>query len=88
MNWDDEINKTEKIRRRGIIMSVLSFCVALAVILGFGKFAAGADIVVPKSVLAALCFVMAFIVVRAVIKHRLNKKNKNNFINDKNDNLN
>ncbi len=82
MDWEAEINKTEKIRRRGIIMSVLSFCVAVAVILGFGKFAAGADIAVPKSVLATGCFIMAFLVVRAVIKHRANRKNKDNLNNN------
>lgn len=78
VDWDAEIDKTEKIRRRGIVMSVLSLCVALAVIFGVGRYGAGVDIIIPKSVLATIFFIAAFIVIRAVIKHRMNGKNKNN----------
>ena len=80
VDWDEEIKKTERIKRRGIIMSVISFCVAIAFIFGINKFAgSGAGgLEIPKSVLAAACFIVSCLILRAVIKHRQRKNNNNN----------
>ncbi|MBQ3377991.1 MAG: hypothetical protein IJG62_06935 [Synergistaceae bacterium] len=89
VDWDKEIEKTERIKRRGIFMSVLSFCVAIAFIFGINKFSAN-NIEIPKSVLLAACFVVSCIILRAVIRHRANKRDKdlNNNININNQDVN
>ena len=87
VDWDKEIEKTERIKRRGIIMSVISFCVAIAFIFGINKFSNfDNNIEIPKSVLLAACFVVSCIILRAVIRHRASKRDKdlNNNINIKN----
>ena len=80
VDWDEEIKKTERIKRRGIIMSVISFCVAIAFIFGINKFAVSGSggLEIPKSVLAAACFIVSCLILRAVIKHRQRKNNNNN----------
>ena len=77
VDWDKEIEKTERIKRRGIFMSVLSFCVAVAFIFGINKFSnLDNNIEIPKSVLLAACFVISCII--------LSDKDLNNNINIKN----
>ena len=37
VDWDEEIRKTERIRRRGLFTSLLSFAVAAAVLIGVNR---------------------------------------------------
>ena len=69
VDWDAEIEKTERIRRRGFVMSFLSFAVAAAVIIGVNR-VGGIDISLPRRVLSVACIVMACIVLRVTLKHR------------------
>lgn len=72
VDWDEEIRKTERIRNKGILMSALSFGGAVAFIFGMSRFV-GADVEVPRTVLAAVVFCVSCVVFRAVMKHRRNK---------------
>ena len=69
VDWDAEIRKTERIRRRGLIMSGVSFAVAAAFIIGVWRMG-GEDIALPRKVLSVLCLAAACLVFRAVQKHR------------------
>ena len=77
VDWDEEIKKTERIKRRGIIMSVISFCAAIAFIFGINRFAGHGNLEIPKSVLAAAFFIVSCLILRAIIKHRQRKNNNN-----------
>ena len=69
VDWDAEIEKTERIRRRGFVMSFLSFALAVAVIIGVNRMG-GVDISLPRRVLSVACIVMACLVLRVTLKHR------------------
>ena len=69
IDWDAEIEKTERIRRRGFVMSFLSFAMAAAVIIGVNR-VGGVDISLPRRVLSVACIVMACLVLRATLRHR------------------
>ncbi len=69
VDWDAEIEKTERIRRRGFVMSFLSFAMAAAVIIGVNR-VGGIDIGLPRRVLSVACIVMACLVLRATLRHR------------------
>ncbi len=77
VDWDAEIRKTERIRRRGLIMSGVSFAVAAAFIIGVWRMG-GEDIALPRKVLSVLCLVAACLVFRAVQKHRARMKDREN----------
>ena len=62
VDWDEEIRKTERIRRRGLFTSLLSFAVAAAVLIGVNR-TGGVDISVP-------CIVVACFVLRVTMRHR------------------
>ena len=72
VDWEEEIRKTERIRRKGLFMSVLSFGMAIAFIFGMTRFT-GADVEIPRSVLLAVVFCVSCVVFRAVMRHRRNK---------------
>ncbi|MBQ3653288.1 MAG: hypothetical protein II954_02595 [Synergistaceae bacterium] len=72
VDWDEEIRKTERIRRKGLFMSLLSFGVAVAFIFGMSRFT-GADVEIPRTVLIAVVFCVSCVVFRAVMRHRRNK---------------
>ncbi len=72
VDWDEEIRKTERIRRKGLFMSLLSFGVAVAFIFGMSRFT-GADVEIPRTVLIAVVFCVSCVVLRAVMRHRRNK---------------
>ncbi|MBQ3394825.1 MAG: hypothetical protein IJG55_00670, partial [Synergistaceae bacterium] len=55
VDWDAEIQKTEKICRKGILMSILSFAMAAAFIFGMSKSTCN-DIKIPGTVLIAVIF--------------------------------
>ena len=75
VDWDAEIRKTENIKRKGMLMSGLSFALACALIFGMSK-ASGADIEIPRTVLVAICFFVSCVIFRAVMKKRSQKRNK------------
>ena len=72
VDWEEEIRKTERIRRKGLFMSLLSFGVAVAFIFGMSRFT-GADVEIPRTVLIAVVFCVSCVVFRAVMRHRRNK---------------
>ena len=74
VDWDKEIEKTEKIRRKGLFMSALSFAMAVAFIFGMSRFT-GADVEIPRNVLFAVIFCVSCVIFRAIVKHRNKKKN-------------
>lgn len=73
VDWDAEIQKTEKIRRKGLFMSILSFGMAIAFIFGMTRYT-GASVEIPRNVLFAVIFCVSCIVFRAIVRHRRNKK--------------
>lgn len=76
VDWDEEIRKTENIRRKGLIMSVLSFGVAVAFIFGMSR-STGADIEIPKTVLFVVIFCVSCVIFRVIVKHRAEKRRRN-----------
>ena len=77
VDWDEEIRKTEKIKRKGFLMSGLSFAAAIAFIFGMTKYS-GADVEIPRSVLMAAVFFVSCIIFRAIVRHRRDRKNDRN----------
>ncbi|MBQ7150658.1 MAG: hypothetical protein IJR94_00205 [Synergistaceae bacterium] len=73
IDWDAEIQKTEKIKRKGFLMSGVSFAAACALILGMSR-ATGASIEIPRALLVAVCFVVSAAVFRIIFKKRNLKK--------------
>ena len=73
IDWDAEIQKTEQIKRKGLLMSLVSFAVAVAVIFGVSR-STGADVEIPRAVLLAVVFGVSFAVFRAIVKHRKSRK--------------
>ena len=73
VDWDAEIRKTEKIRRKGLLMSMLSFGMAVAFIFGMSRYT-GASIELPRSVLFALLFCVSCVVLRIIVRKRSRKK--------------
>ena len=75
VDWDAEIRKTENIRRKGLLMSVLSFGMAVAFIFGISR-STGTDIEIPKTVLFAVIFAVSCVVFRVIMKHRSEKRKR------------
>lgn len=73
VDWDAEIRKTERIRRKGLLMSALSFGMAIAFIFGMSR-STGADIEIPKAVIFAVIFCVSCVIFRAIVKHRAEKR--------------
>ena len=76
VDWDEEIRKTEKIRRKGLLMSALSFAFACAFIFGMSKHT-GIDIEIPRTVLFAALFCVSCVIFGVIIKRRSRKNDKN-----------
>ncbi|MBQ4400758.1 MAG: hypothetical protein IJQ15_03935 [Synergistaceae bacterium] len=76
VDWDAEIQKTENIRRRGLLMSILSFGMAIAFIFGMSR-STGADIEIPRTVLFAVIFCVSCVILRVIMKHRSEKRKRN-----------
>ena len=72
VDWDAEIRKTEKIRRKGLLMSMLSFGMAVAFIFGMSRYT-GASVEIPRSVLFAVLFCVSCIVLRIIVRKRSRK---------------
>ena len=69
VDWDEEIRKTDRIRRRGFALSALSLVVALGVIFGVGRMG-GVDVSVPRKVVAIACLVLGIFLFRVVLRRR------------------
>ncbi|MBQ7593089.1 MAG: hypothetical protein IJU48_01895 [Synergistaceae bacterium] len=72
VDWDEEIRKTERIKRKGLIMSALSFGMAIAFIFGVTR-SEGVNVEIPRSILFAVIFCVSCVIFRAIVRHR-NKK--------------
>lgn len=75
VDWDEEIRKTEQIKRKGLLMSLVSFAVAVAFIFGIGKFTDN-SIEIPRTVLFAGLFCVSCFVFRAIVRKRSSRKNR------------
>ena len=73
VDWEAEIQKTEQIKRKGLLMSLVSFAVAVAVIFGVSR-STGANIEIPRAVLMAVVFLVSCVVFRAIVKHRKSRR--------------
>ena len=69
VDWDEEIRKTDRIRRRGFALSALSLVVALGVIFGVGRMG-GVDVSVQRKVVAIACLVLGVFLFRVVLRRR------------------
>ncbi len=76
VDWDEEIRKTERIRRKGLLMSLLSFGMAAAFIFGMGRYT-GADIEIPRTVLIAVVFCVSCVIFRVIMKKRSKGRKSN-----------
>ena len=73
VDWDAEIQKTEKLRRKGLLMSILSFGMAVAFIFGMSRYT-GASVEIPRSVLFAVLFCVSCVVLRVIMKKRSSRR--------------
>ncbi len=69
VDWDEEIRKTDRIRRRGLTLSALSFAVALAVIFGARRMG-GVEVALPRKVVAIACLILGVSLFRIVLRRR------------------
>jgi hypothetical protein len=69
VDWDEELRKTERIRRKGLFMSALSFGVAMVFVFGASRMNEG-GIEISRKVIFAFCFVTAMFLLRAVLARR------------------
>ena len=74
VDWNEEIRKTEQIKRKGLLMSLVSFTAAVAFIFGIGRFTDN-SIELPKTVLVAGLFCVSCFVFRAIVRKRSARKN-------------
>ena len=69
VDWDEELRKTERIRRRGLFISALGFGVAVIFIFGAGQMSKG-GLEISRKVIATFCFLIAMFLVRGVLRRR------------------
>jgi hypothetical protein len=70
VDWDEELRKTERIRRKGLFTSALSFGVALIFDVSVGRMSEKIDAEAIRKVIFAFCFVVAIFLFRAVLVRR------------------
>ena len=69
VDWDEELRKTERIRRRGFFISALSFAVAVAFIFGASRFKeSGVEFY--RKIIFTLCLMLALFLTRCVLRRR------------------
>ena len=69
VDWDEELRKTERIRRKGFFISVLSFIAAVAIIYGVGSLKGG-GVEFSRKVIFTLCLLLALFLARGVLRRR------------------
>ena len=77
VDWDAEIKKTENIKRKGLLMSAVSFVAACAFIFGVSR-SAGINVEIPRKVLAILLLCFAGIIFASVMRRRSKKRENEN----------
>jgi hypothetical protein len=69
VDWDEELRKTERIRRKGFFISLLSFSVAIVVVMGAGRMNKG-GIEFSRSVIFTFCLLIGMFLVRGLLRRR------------------
>ena len=69
VDWNEEILKTERIRRKGLFISALGFGVAVLFIFGINRAGAGFDELF-RRVIFALCFVLCMFTLNIAWRRR------------------
>jgi hypothetical protein len=69
VDWDEELRKTERIRRKGLFISALGFGAAMIFVFGAGRLNPGGVEISPKIVFT-FCFVIAMFLLRGVLGRR------------------
>ena len=69
VDWDEELRKTERIRRKGLFISALGFGVAMIFIFGTGGLSSG-GIEFSRKIIFALCFILSMFVLKLALHRR------------------
>jgi hypothetical protein len=69
VDWNEELRKTEGIRRKGLFISALSFGVAAIFIFGAGHLNKG-GIELSRKVIFTFCFLLAMFLMSGVLRRR------------------
>ncbi|NLL37271.1 MAG: hypothetical protein GX256_07105 [Fretibacterium sp.] len=69
VDWDEELRKTERIRKKGFFISGLSFAVAMVVLIGASRMG-GDTLVAWRKVIAIFSLIIAAFLFRAVARRR------------------
>ena len=69
VDWDEELRKTERIRRKGLFISGLTFGVALLFIFGAGSLSER-GIEFSRKIIFTFCFVIVMFLARAISNRR------------------
>ena len=69
VDWDEEARKTERIRRKGLFISALSFAVAAAFIFGAGGLKES-GVEFSRKVIFTLCLLIVLFLARVVLRRR------------------
>jgi len=68
VDWDEELRKTERIRRKGLFISALGFGVAMLFILGTGGLKSGIEL--SRKLIFALCFILSMFIMKLTLQRR------------------
>jgi hypothetical protein len=69
VDWDEELRKTERIRRKGLFTSALGFGIAMIFIVGARRLSPG-GVEISRKVIFTFCFVLAMFLLRGVLGRR------------------
>jgi hypothetical protein len=69
VDWDEELRKTERIRRKGLFISALGFGVAMICVLGASRLNPG-GVEISRKIIFTFCFVIAMFLMRGILKRR------------------
>ena len=69
VDWDEEIRKTERIRRKGFLMSALSFALVLVIFFGTDRLGEQGA-VLGRKIIGVFCFTVAVFLVRGIVRRR------------------
>lgn len=75
VDWDEELRRTERIRRRGLFISALGFGVAVIVIFGASRLNRD-GIEIGRKIIFTFCFVIAMFLVRGILRRRERMRQK------------
>ncbi len=75
VDWDEEIKKTERIKRKGFLISALSFAMACAFIFGIHKFT-GSEFQLSRKFITAFIFCILLCAAFSISAYIRKKRNK------------